>query len=171
MNSFLSAFNILLISNHNTFRVQFDKIASVYFIWKMYLHFSIGNGQPREPALCQLYRHTFVPYVLRWRGCWYGLDAGVYAGLLWQACMQVYRVGMRNHLVDIYNATDFFMLKFYTASLVLRRLADLKVIFFHCPSESWIHQTHGDNSVNSQSIVWKKFFTVRFSSKFAAKYL
>jgi len=20
-----------------------------------------GNGQPREPALCQLYRHTFVP--------------------------------------------------------------------------------------------------------------
>ena len=49
------------------------------------------------------------------------------AGLLWQACMQVYRVGMRTHLVDIYNATDFFMLKFYTASLALRRLADLKV--------------------------------------------
>jgi len=24
----------------------------------MYLYFSIGNGQPREPALCQLYRHT-----------------------------------------------------------------------------------------------------------------
>jgi len=22
----------------------------------------IGNGQPRKPALCQLYRHTFVPY-------------------------------------------------------------------------------------------------------------
>ena len=21
-----------------------------------------GNGQPREPALCQLYRRTFVPY-------------------------------------------------------------------------------------------------------------
>jgi len=28
---------------------------------KIYLYFSIGNGQPREPALCQLYRHTFVP--------------------------------------------------------------------------------------------------------------
>ena len=28
----------------------------------MYLYFSIENGQPREPALCQLYRHTFVPY-------------------------------------------------------------------------------------------------------------
>ena len=24
--------------------------------------FSTGNGQPREPALCQLYRHTSVPY-------------------------------------------------------------------------------------------------------------
>jgi len=22
----------------------------------------MGNGQPREPALCQLYRHTFAPY-------------------------------------------------------------------------------------------------------------
>jgi len=28
---------------------------------KIYLYFSIGNGQLREPALCQLYRHTFVP--------------------------------------------------------------------------------------------------------------
>jgi len=28
----------------------------------MYLYYGIGNGQPREPALCQLYRHTFVPY-------------------------------------------------------------------------------------------------------------
>ena len=26
-----------------------------------YLYFSIGNGQPREPALCQLYGHTLVP--------------------------------------------------------------------------------------------------------------
>ena len=29
----------------------------------MYKYFSIGNGQPREPALCQLYRRTFVPYL------------------------------------------------------------------------------------------------------------
>ena len=49
----------MLISNHNSFRVLFDKIASVYFIWKKYL-FSISNGQPREPVLCQLYRHTFI---------------------------------------------------------------------------------------------------------------
>ena len=62
----------------------FDGIASVYFIWKMYLYFiiiiiiiikgiyiaqvrkghkCIGNSQPSEPALCQLYRHTFVPYI------------------------------------------------------------------------------------------------------------
>jgi len=29
----------------------------------MYLHFSTGNGQPSELALCQLYRRTFVPYI------------------------------------------------------------------------------------------------------------
>jgi len=54
-----TAIRILVISSHNSFRVLFDKIASVYFIWKIY--FSVGNGQPSEPALCQLYRHTFVP--------------------------------------------------------------------------------------------------------------
>ena len=54
--------SILVISNHNSFRVLFDKIASVYFLWKIYLYFSTENGQPGEPALCQLYRHTFVPY-------------------------------------------------------------------------------------------------------------
>jgi len=32
----------------------------MFFFQKMYLYFSAGNGQPREPALCQLYRHTFV---------------------------------------------------------------------------------------------------------------
>ena len=59
----------MLISDHNSLRVLFDKIASVYFIWKIYLslYFSIGNGQPREPALCQLYRHTFVPYMPKLR--------------------------------------------------------------------------------------------------------
>ena len=60
------------ISNHNSFRATFDKIASVHFSWKIYLYFSIGNGRPRKPTLCQLYRkptlcqlyrHTFVPCV------------------------------------------------------------------------------------------------------------
>ena len=41
----------------------FDKIAYVYFICEIYLYFSIGNDQLMEPALCQLYRHTFVPCV------------------------------------------------------------------------------------------------------------
>jgi len=53
----------LVISNDNSFRVLFDEIASVYIIIKIYLYFDIGNGQPREPALCHLYRHTFVPYL------------------------------------------------------------------------------------------------------------
>ena len=59
---FLTAIGILVISNHNNFRVLFDKTAFVYFIW-IYWYFSTGNGQPREPALCELYRQTFVPYV------------------------------------------------------------------------------------------------------------
>ena len=54
----------MVISNHNSFPVLFDKIASVYFIWKINWYFSIGSGQTREPALCQLYRRTFVPYCM-----------------------------------------------------------------------------------------------------------
>jgi len=63
---FKTSISVCVISNQNTFRVLFDKIASAHFIWKIYLYFSTGNGQPRERALCQLYRHTFVPYGL-WR--------------------------------------------------------------------------------------------------------
>ena len=40
----------------------FVKLLSDIFLKKIYLYFSIGNGQPGELALCQLYRHTFVPY-------------------------------------------------------------------------------------------------------------
>jgi len=58
---FKTTINISLISNHNSFRALLDKIASVYFVRKIYLYFRIRNGQPREPALCQLYRHTFIP--------------------------------------------------------------------------------------------------------------
>jgi len=35
---FKSAVSILLVSNHNSFRVPFDKIASAYFIRKVYQH-------------------------------------------------------------------------------------------------------------------------------------
>jgi len=46
----------LVISNHNSFRVLFGKIASVYFIWKIYvgLYFSIGMAGPgnRNCANC-----------------------------------------------------------------------------------------------------------------------
>jgi len=71
LNWFLkTAISILVFSNHNSFGALFDEIASVYYIWKIYLHFSIGNGQPMEPALCQLNRRTFVPYVQVWRSSW-----------------------------------------------------------------------------------------------------
>jgi len=58
---FKTALSILVISNHNSSRVLFDKTASVCSIWKINLYFSIRNGQPKEPALCQLYRHSSVP--------------------------------------------------------------------------------------------------------------
>jgi len=49
----------LLISNRKSFRVLFDKITSVYFIWKKYIY--ILAFQMDSPAGNQLYRHTFVP--------------------------------------------------------------------------------------------------------------
>ena len=34
----------------------------MFYLKNTCLYYSIGNGQPRKPALCQLYRHTIVPY-------------------------------------------------------------------------------------------------------------
>ena len=43
----------MVISNHNSFQVMFDKIASVYFIWKKNTYnLAIKMASPREPALC-----------------------------------------------------------------------------------------------------------------------
>jgi len=43
----------MLISNHNSFRVLFDKIASVYFIWKnIYLAFQMGSPGNQYCANC-----------------------------------------------------------------------------------------------------------------------
>jgi len=61
-----TAISFLVISNHKSFRVLFDKIASAYFIGKMYWYFSVGNGQSREPVQCQLYPRTSVPYWCQW---------------------------------------------------------------------------------------------------------
>jgi len=65
--SFKTAISILLISNHNSFRECCLIKSLSYILFEKYiLYFSIGNGQPTEQALCQLcqlYRHTFVPYV------------------------------------------------------------------------------------------------------------
>jgi len=61
INLFLkTAISVLLISNHNGFRVLFDKIASVYFILKDIVICQRWKRPPREPALCQLYRHSVV---------------------------------------------------------------------------------------------------------------
>ena len=52
-----TAISISVISHHNSFQVLFDKIASVYFTWKTFFLLLAS-----APALCQLYRHIFVPY-------------------------------------------------------------------------------------------------------------
>jgi len=81
---FQTAVSILHISNHNTFRELFCKIAFGYFFEKIYLYFSIGNGQPGELALCQLYRHTFVPYAPFATGNKHtGHDACRFSGCQW----------------------------------------------------------------------------------------
>jgi len=59
-----------IISNQNSLRVLFDKIASVYFIWKIYLHFSIGNGQPRKTGCANSARFRFVLVVYREYPLW-----------------------------------------------------------------------------------------------------
>jgi len=62
INLFLStAINILLISNRDSFRALFEKIASVHFIWKIW-----------EPALCQLYRAYFRSVWVVSRAGWVG---------------------------------------------------------------------------------------------------
>jgi len=52
---FWTAISILLISNHNSFRVLFDKTASVYFIWEIYTSIlALGMASPgnRHCASC-----------------------------------------------------------------------------------------------------------------------
>ena len=34
-----------------------------HILFEKYIYFRTGKGQPREPALCQLYRYTFIGYV------------------------------------------------------------------------------------------------------------
>jgi len=57
---FLTAISILAISNHNSFRVLFDKNASV-FEKDIYILAS-QKASPGTSTLRQLYRHIFVPY-------------------------------------------------------------------------------------------------------------
>jgi len=60
----LPATSILVISNRNSFRVPFDKIASVYFIWKLYLNWKWpSHGTSTVPVVLAHFRSLC-------RGCW-----------------------------------------------------------------------------------------------------
>ena len=50
----LTAISIFVISNHNSFRVLFDKIASLYFIWKNIYVLALETASPwnRHCANC-----------------------------------------------------------------------------------------------------------------------
>ena len=54
INLFLkTAISILLISNHNKFpSAVCQNRFRILYLKKIYLYFSIGNGQAREPAPC-----------------------------------------------------------------------------------------------------------------------
>jgi len=60
---FYTAVSILLISSHNSFRVLFDKIATVCSIWKIYLYFSVGKwpaqGTSTVPVVSVSFRVSF----------------------------------------------------------------------------------------------------------------
>ena len=60
--SFKTAISILVISNRNSFRVLFELLLLPYILFEECICISIVNGQPSEPAVCHLYRHTFVPW-------------------------------------------------------------------------------------------------------------
>ena len=62
INSFLkTAISILVISNHNSFRVLLDKIASVYFIWKRYHILALEIASPGNQHVPVVSAH-FFPY-------------------------------------------------------------------------------------------------------------
>ena len=51
-----------VISNHNSFRVLFDKSSSIFFIWKNILIFYHRKWPAQGTGTVSLYRRTFVPY-------------------------------------------------------------------------------------------------------------
>jgi len=61
----------LAISNHNSFRMLSKKLLP-YILFEKYTNIlALDIASPEKPALCQLYRHTFVPFVIdvHWSVC------------------------------------------------------------------------------------------------------
>ena len=60
---FNAAINTSVISNRNSFRVQFDIKLLPYILFEKCIYISaVEMASPGKPALCQLYRHAFLPY-------------------------------------------------------------------------------------------------------------
>jgi len=55
---------ILLISNHSSFECRLKKKLLSCILFEKYSYtLALEMASPEEPALCQLYRHTFVACV------------------------------------------------------------------------------------------------------------
>jgi len=65
--------SILVISNHNSFRVLFYNIASVIFIWKIYIYILAMEMASPQNQHCA----TFVPNRWSWRNYVLGLSVRV----------------------------------------------------------------------------------------------
>jgi len=132
----------LIISNHNSFRVLFDEIAYVYCIWKIYFYFSIGIGQLREPALCQLYRHTFVPYAYAdcrpWQIQWVSLCAGGDASCRYHYCSDLSMFSLKFCKKHGYasNSGRFLNIKYWLKTLQSANLTNHNTA--HCDTNTAI---------------------------------
>ena len=68
----------------------FTKLLPYSSFENIYSYFSVGNGQPREPALCQLYRHMHFrsPFSVQPQVCSVKFSSRLVN--IWQTCRQKY---------------------------------------------------------------------------------
>jgi len=70
---FKTAMSVLVISNHNSFRVLSDKLASVYFLFEKYIYIlalEMANQLPIVPTVSARVHSVLVSYNTRGMACW-----------------------------------------------------------------------------------------------------
>ena len=54
----------------------------------------------------------------------------IFSGLIWSEIKQLWEVGLREYVSDMWNVVDFVTNSLYVATIALRLVAYYKVIFF-----------------------------------------